>query len=165
MEARPKIKLPLSQFDKTLEISGKCIIMLLWILTAVAFFKMPDTIPTHFNALGQADNYGNKGTIFVLPIIATILFIGLTALNHYPQIYNYPEKITEENAVYQYSRATRMIRFLKLIMAILFTIIVLSTFLIAIHITSGLGSLFLPLTVALFCIPTVYSVMMVFNKK
>jgi len=165
MEARPKIKLPLSQFDKTLEISGKCIIMLLWILTAVAFFKMPDTIPTHFSASGQADIYGNKENIFVLPVIGTILFIGLTVLNHYPQIYNYSDKITETNAAYQYSKATRMIRFLKLLIAILFTIIVLSTFLIAIHITSGLGSLFLPLTITLFCIPTVYAVMMVFNKK
>ncbi len=128
MQVRPKIILRLSRLDKTLETSGKCIIILLWIFAIIAFFKAPDTIPTHFNTSGQVDNYGKKGTIFILPIIATIILIGLTILNQYPNIFNYLTEITEANAVYQYSIATRMIRFFKVLIAILFTIIVLLLF-------------------------------------
>lgn len=165
METRPKIKLQLSPLDKTLEISGKSIIMLLWILTLFAFFKMPDTIPTHFNASGQADNYGNKETIFILPIIATIMFAGLTILNRYPHVFNYANKITETNAPYQYLLAARMIRFIKLMIAILFTTLVLFTFLTSVNITNGPSYWFLPITVGLIFIPTIYSTALSFRKK
>lgn len=165
MDTKPKIKLQLSPLDKTLEISGKCIIILLWILSTVAFFKMPDTIPTHFNAFGQADSYGNKETICILPVIATIIFIGLTILNRYPNIFNYTNKITEANAIYQYSIAARMLRFLKLIVAIIFTTIVLNIFLASVNIANGLGSWFLPLTIMICFIPAIYSIIMSFQKK
>lgn len=139
--------------------------ILLWTLAAVAFFKMPDTVPAHFNASGQADDYGNKVTIFILPIIATLLFIGLTALNRYPQIYNYPGKITEANVMYEYSKATRMVRFLKVLITIVFTTITLSTFLTAIHVINGLGSLFLPLMIVLLSVLTISSAVMAFKQK
>lgn len=164
MKTRPKIKLQLSPLDKTLETSGKCIIILLWIFTVIAFFKMPDTIPIHFNASGQADNYGNKVTIFILPIIVTLIFIGLTILNHYPYIFNYLTEITEANAAYQYSIATRIIRFFKLLIAIIFTIIVLVTFLTSMHIINGVGSWFLPLMIVVFFIPALYSIAISFKK-
>lgn len=164
-ETRPKIKLPLSQLDKTLETGGKCMIMLLWVLAIIAFFKMPDTIPTHFNALGQTDNFGNKGTIFILPVIATIIFIGLTILNNYPHILNYINKITEANAVYQYTIATRMLRVLKLMIVILFTAIVLLTYLTAIHAIKGLSKSFLPFIICLFCMLPAIGTMLAYKKN
>lgn len=165
METRPKMKILLSSVDKILEITGRCIIILLWMLALFAFLKMPNTIPTHLNASGQADKYGNKGTIFILPIIATIIFIGITILSHYPHIFNYLNKITEANAADQYSIAVRMLRFLKVLVAILFTIIVLITFFTSIHITNGLGSWFLPLTILVFFIPTTYSIIISMNRR
>ncbi len=125
---------------------------------------MPDTIPIHFNASGRADSYGNKGTIFILPIIASIVFIGLTILNQYPHIFNYLTEITEANAVYQYSIVTRMIRFFKVLIAVLFTIIVSITFLTSIHIINGIGSWFLPLIIAVFFIPALYCIAISFKK-
>ena len=165
MEARPKIKLQLSPLDKLVELVGRCIIALLWILTLFAFFKMPDTVPTHFNALGQADGYGNKGTIFILPVIATNLFIVLTLLNRYPHILNYSTKITEANAVQQYTIATRMLRFLKLAVVIIFTAIVSGTFLTSVHKTHGLGSWFLPIFEVIIFAPTIYAIIASLNKK
>lgn len=164
METRPKIKLPLSPFDKILEITGKCVIMLLWILSIVAFFKMPDTVPTHFNASGQADNFGNKGTIFILPVIATIIFMGLTALNRYPHVFNYMTTITEENALHQYTIATRMLRVLKLMIVILFTAIVLLTYLNAIHAIEGLSKGFLPFIICLFCMLPAIGTILTYRK-
>lgn len=165
MSPRPIIKLPLSSVVKIAEISGKCLIILLWILTIIAFTKMPDTVPIHFNAAGQADNFGNKGTIFILPVIATVIYILLTLLNQSPHIFNYSQEITAANAVYQYRVAARTIRFIKLIITILFTIIVLGIFLASFHLTLGLGSWFLPVTVVLILTPTIYALLMNYHKK
>ena len=56
----------------------------------------------------------------MLPIISTLLFIGLTTLNKYPYMFNYPSQITKENSVHQYTNATRMMRVLKLVIVLLF---------------------------------------------
>src|SRR5690348_226358 len=78
MENRPKIKLTLSPLDNTLERTSKIFLAIIWGLALYALLKLPLTIPTHFTATGQADGYGNKLTLLILPICATIIYSGLT---------------------------------------------------------------------------------------
>ena len=125
MNKRPQIKLQLNQTDKILEIVGWVSVVGIWALTLTNYSILPEIIPIHFNGAGKADGFGNKTHIFVLPIISTLLFIGLTILNKHPHIFNYPSQITKENAVDQYTNATRMIRVLKLVIVVLFGLIVL----------------------------------------
>lgn len=89
-----------------------------------------------------------------MPILATVIYIGLTALNKYPHIFNYMTTITEFNAQRQYALATRMLRFIKLAILIIFLLIILFTYLTVISVTNGLGSWFLPLALGLLLIPT-----------
>jgi uncharacterized membrane protein len=142
MEARPKIKLTLSPLDKKLELIGKTFLVVMWSLTLYTFFKMPTTIPTHFNSSGKADDYGNKLIILFLPIIGSVIYFALTKLNNYPHIFNYVTKITEDNAQKQYTIATRSLRVMKLAILIIFSLIILFTYLTAIGVTNGLGSSF-----------------------
>ncbi len=155
METRPKIKLTLSSLDNKLESAGKIFLIILWALTLFVFLKLPATIPIHFNASGQADNYGSRMTILISPILATIIYFGLAQLNKYPHIFNYMVNITENNASEQYAIATRALRFLKLAILIIFSLIILFTYLTAIGITNGLGFWFLPLTTGLLLIPII----------
>ncbi len=73
MEARPKIKISLTQFDKVLEIAGIISLIIMWALTLLNYFKSPDTVPIHFNLSGEPNGYGSKLTILFLPIIPTII--------------------------------------------------------------------------------------------
>jgi hypothetical protein len=72
-------------------------------------------------------------------VIGTILFIGLTVLNQYPHIFNYPTKITAGNAYKQFKIATRLIRYMKLAMTFIFTLIVFGTLQNAAGKSDGLG--------------------------
>ena len=165
MESRPKIKLFLSGRDKASELICKTILICMWGFTFFAFFGLPATIPTHFNAMGQADSYGNKMTLFILPAIATIIYFGLTQLVKYPHVLNYMSKITEENAREQYTMATRLLRLMKLFILIIFTGIVLFTYLTSKGVTDGLGFWFLPLTIGLILIPTIIALSQLLKKK
>lgn len=156
MSERPKIKLELTRTDKTLEVLGWISILVIWVLTITNYTNLPDTIPIHYNGAGQADGFGEKDNILALPIISTILFIGLTVLNKFPHVFNYPTNITAENACQQYTNATRMMRVLKLVIVIIFGLIVLQTIRHVNGQTIGLGVWFLPLTVGLMLIPTIY---------
>lgn len=120
---RPKIKLTLAPIDEWLE--SLCFIgcVWLWIYCIKAYRILPETIPTHFNLKGVADDYGSKATMFILPSVATAIYILITVLNQYPHIFNYMVKITADNAEKQYSFATRMLRVVKLIVIVLIGVI------------------------------------------
>ena len=165
MEKRPKYKLVLTITDKSLEIIGWLLIIAVWALTIINYSKLPSVIPIHYNLTGQADGFGGKGTIITLPIIATILFVGMTVLNRFPHIFNYPTTITKDNALRQYTNATRMIRVLKLIIVIIFGLIAYQTIQNATGQANGLGEWFLPLILALIHIPLIYFVVKSYRRK
>ena len=165
MNKRPKIKLQLKQTDKILEVVGWVSVFGIWALTLTNYSILPEIIPIHFNGVGKADGFGNKTHIFVLPIISTLLFIGLTTLNKHPHIFNYPSQITKENAVDQYTNATRMMRVLKLVIVLLFGLIVFKTIQNVNGHAGGLGTWFLPLTMGMIFIPILYFLIKSLKQK
>lgn len=122
-EQQPKILLEQTPADRILEGVAVAGLLLMLILPAVYYNELPDTIPTHFNGAGKADGYGNKLTVWVLPLIGLGLYTMLTFINRSPQQFNYPVKVTPENAQRQYELATRLIRMLKAVIMLLFVYI------------------------------------------
>lgn len=156
MKERLKLKLELTQADKTVEIIGWLLIFAVWGLTIINYQSLPDIIPTHYNGAGVADGFGDKWMILTLPLVATVLFVGLTILNKFPHIFNYPTEITTDNALRQYTNATRLIRYLKVIIVVIFGLIAFQTIRHANGQTEGLGIWFLPMTMGLIFIPLIY---------
>jgi uncharacterized membrane protein len=163
MNARPKIKLVLTKTDKTFEILGWVSIVAIWLLTIINYANLPHTIPIHYNVAGQADGFGGKSNILTLPLIATVLFIGLTILNKFPHHFNYPTKITADNASREYTKVTRLIRYLKFIIVIVFGLMAFQTIRSANGQTSKLGVLLLPFTLGLIILPLIFYVVKSFK--
>jgi uncharacterized membrane protein len=160
---RPIVKIELTLWDKSLEMLGWFILIMFWILTILNYSNIPGTIPTHFDLTGKPDGFGDKSSIFILPVISSVLYIGMTILNRFPHIFNYPTKITNQNAERQYTIATKLIRYLKLIIVFTFSTIGLMTSLISNNKLSGLGILFLPLYLVIIIIPIIYAMAKLFK--
>ncbi|WP_339877628.1 DUF1648 domain-containing protein [uncultured Algoriphagus sp.] len=156
MEDRPKIKLQLGVTEIILESLGWLAILAIWGLVIVNYSTLPNSIPTHFNAAGVPDTYGSKPELFVLPIIATLTFLLVTFLNKFPEIFNYPTDITTSNASAQYLNSTGMMRYLKMILVVIFGTIVYNKIQLAQGISEGLGVWFLPINLGLLFIPLIY---------
>lgn len=78
-------------------------IYIVWIAWLVSVYPgLPEEIPIHFNFRGEADDWGSRGMLIAIPIVA-LLTSGLLLLLPYManQFINYPVKITEENRVRQ----------------------------------------------------------------
>ncbi len=158
MEERPKVKLELTTTDKVFELLGWLSIVAVWILTIKNYNNLPEIIPIHFNGSGQADGFGGKATILTLPIVSTILFIGMTVLNKFPHLFNHSTNTTKENKLRLYTNATRLIRYLKLILVIIFGFIVFKTIQNVNGEADGLGIWFTPITLGMILIPVIYFV-------
>ena len=156
MGKRPKIKLTLTTTDKIIEVIGWLSVIAIWILTLSHYNALPEIIPTHYNAMGKADGFGEKEHILTLPLVATVLFIGLTILNKYPHMFNHLGEITEENARFQYTIATRMLRILKIVIVINFGLIVYSTIQNVQQNTDSLGGWFIPIFFVSIFTPIIY---------
>lgn len=165
MKDRPRLKAPLHSSDKVVEILGWACLLFLWMWTLVYYGSLPDIIPTHYNAAGEADAFGDKRHILGLPVVATLLFVGMSILNQYPHIFNYPNEINAENALHQYTQATRMMRYLKLAIVITFGAIVVQTTRHAMQSASDLGGWFLPIVLLLFLGPTFYFLIKMSSSK
>ena len=98
-----------------LEWAGIILLVVIWIYTGISYTKLPESIPVHFGIAGEADRYGGKATVWLLPVIATILFAGISWLNKYPHVFNYAATVTEENAPRLYLLSTRLLRIIKLV--------------------------------------------------
>ena len=153
---RPKLKVKSTAADQVLEIFSWLVLLFLWGSAIYFYSSLPQIIPIHFNASGQANGFSNKSTLFLLPVIGTFLFAGLTVLNKYPHVFNYPTDITPENALRQYTNATQMIRCIKLIVLIIFAEIVWTTIATATGESHGLPAWFLPLEIGLTFVTTFY---------
>jgi len=149
---RPKTRPGFTVFDLIIEIVGIVAVLSLWILVMVSYSELPEIIPIHYNGLGQADNFGAKTKIFELPVIATVLYAGMTILSRFPRIFNYPVRITEKNASLQYRNMSRMIRCLRLSLVLVFGHGVLQT----VRNVENLGIWSMPFTLAVIFIPTIY---------
>lgn len=148
---RPKIKLPYSQSEKLIQILSFVALLGLTGLTVFSMIYLPARIPTHFGATGQADGWGGKGSLLMLPIMAVILYVAITLLERYPWIYNYAVEITEENAPYQYKLGRQMLEGIKCIIIVIFLYLQWQTEQVARGLSTGLGKWFMPVSMlALF---------------
>lgn len=124
---RPKIKLTLTTVDKLLEIIGWIVVFVMWAIVVVNYSKLPDIIPIHFNAEGVVDGYGSKSMIWILLLVGSILYAGMTYLNKFPHVFSFTTTITPENALQQYTITTKMLRYVKLLIVLIICYLLFKT--------------------------------------
>lgn len=137
-------------FDAILEIIGLLAILVCFLLPAIFFKQLPDSIPRHYGSDGLPDAFGGKGIIWVLPSVGLVMYFVLGLLSNTPALFNIPVKVTPENAEHYHNRYARMIRILNVGMVALFTYLTYQSIQVGLGRQSGLSSWFLPLSLLFF---------------
>jgi uncharacterized membrane protein len=107
--------------------------------------RLPEQIPTHFGAGGSPDGFGAKSMLVLLPAIALGLYLLLTALSFFPGRFSYPVTVTDRSRSQLYAIAIAMLGWLKVEVISIFAYITWVTIQVALGLSAGLGSVFLPL--------------------
>jgi uncharacterized membrane protein len=127
MEVIMKFKLKRTKLQIILEIVSFCILAAMFAYLAVRWGDVPDKIPGHYNAMGQVDRIGSKGELLLLPILGWLMYLGMTAVGHFPQIWNTGVTVTQENKERVYRILKSMLSTLKLIVAMVFVYITINS--------------------------------------
>ena len=82
--------------------------------------EIPSQVPLHYNAAGQIDRWGGKGTLIALAAIAWVMYGLLTLAERFPGAWNTGVKITEENRERVYALLSHLLSALKGILCAMF---------------------------------------------
>ena len=110
-----------------------------WLYLWIMWDKIPNIIPTHFGLSGDPDRFGNKNSLFALPIISSIMHILFVVLSKIPYYFNYPVNVTEESAEALYKIGKQLILLLDMEIALMFLMLMWENIQTAIGSISGLG--------------------------
>jgi len=154
------MKVKNSKYDITVNLV--CIILLVgtMLYLGVNWNSISDKIPVHFNAIGVADRWGNKGELLVLQIISWIMYLGMTAIEHYPQIWNTGVIVTEENKERVYRILKNMLGTLKLTVVVVFMFLTINSAL-----AQELPTWFLPIFLVLLFGPMIFFIKKLVRAK
>lgn len=87
-----KIKITANSSQKAINIISIIAIIAYLGYCIFAWDKLPTMIPRHYNALGEIDAYWSKNNFFFLPIITVFLYLFMCVIEHFPQMWNIPQK-------------------------------------------------------------------------
>ncbi|MGA2049119.1 MAG: DUF1648 domain-containing protein [Terracidiphilus sp.] len=136
---------------KTLEVIGLGALGLLAWITYWAVNgpnPLPQRIPTHFAANGQADAWGSPLSLWLLPIVAAGVYLLISLVSLFPASFNFPVRVTPVNRRRLEALTLQMMSWIKVELVSLFLFIQWS---ILQSVRNGKGTLS-PMMVPLFLV-------------
>ena len=155
-EKRPKLKISFNWKEKLILLISTLPIIAMWLYLWIMWNEIPNIVPTHFGFSGVPDNFGNKKSLFIIPIIASILHLTLALLSKIPHSFNYPVNVTDKNAEALYKIGKQTMLLLDMEISLLFAILLCKSIQVAIGNESGLGIVIVPIFMVIILGTVIY---------
>jgi len=111
--SRPKLAIPYTKCEVCCEIVSAFVLIGTAIYLAVVWAKLPAQVPVHFNIMGQPDRWGNPNGVILLFGVLFALYAGISVIERFPHVYNYPFGLTPQNVHRQYQLARELLILIK----------------------------------------------------
>ncbi|SEW44346.1 DUF1648 domain-containing protein [[Clostridium] fimetarium] len=121
------MKVKKTKYDIFVEIVCLTLLIGVSIYLYLNWSTIPDKIPGHYNAMGQIDRMGSKGELLILPIIGWLIYLFLTVIEKFPQIWNTGVTVTEENKERVYRITKNLLNTVKLITVAVFVYLTINS--------------------------------------
>jgi uncharacterized membrane protein len=121
---RPRIQIQQTSIDRWLDAISYLLLTFLVAYPVYLYSSLPEPAAVHADISRRLSSYKSKEIILILPTLGVFLFIMFTILLRYPHLYNYPEKITAENALGAYTGGIRFMRIMRIWVLFIFILIV-----------------------------------------
>ena len=86
----------------------------------IIWHRLPEEIPTHYNAAGEIDGYGGRGVLLLMPIIGLVMDLVIAIVGRFPRSWNVGVRVTVLNRTKVYRLVRDLMAELRLTMAVFF---------------------------------------------
>jgi len=90
------------------------------IIEAIGLFSVAFMISLPFIYTFSSKEANINWILWILPVIGLSIYVGIAFLKKHPHLFNYPNRITHENAQFQYKTAVRLVRILNTLSGCMF---------------------------------------------
>ena len=106
-----------------------CLVLLMGVIIYlfVAWGSLPDKVPGHYNAAGEIDRMGSRYELLITPIVGWLMYLGISVVERFPQVWNTGVTVTEENKERVYRVIRNMLSTLKIIMILIFVFLTINS--------------------------------------
>jgi len=106
-----------------------CLVLLMGVIIYlfVAWGSLPDKVPGHYNAAGEIDRMGSRYELLITPIVGWLMYLGISVVERFPQVWNTGVTVTEENKERVYRVIRNMLSTLKIIMILVFVFLTINS--------------------------------------
>ena len=147
---RPRLHILRTQLDVFSELLAAAVVIGIAAYLIGVWASLPEKVPIHFNFAGQVDRWGSRNALLVFFAVMLAMYVGLSILQRFPQIYNYPFGLTPENVHRQYQVARQLLTLIKTEVVCFFAFIQWQTVSVARGKGETLGAWFLPAMMLVF---------------
>lgn len=148
-DPKTEVRVPLSALDWLTEAIALASLVGLGAMLLAYYPGLPETVPSHFGADGQPDRWSGRAILLLPAGVAFAVYLLLTVLSRFPQIYNYPFPIEPGTEQAHFAAARLLVIRLKTGIVLVFGYITWATIQTAHGGADGLGWWFLPVFLVL----------------
>ncbi|MGA7107819.1 MAG: DUF1648 domain-containing protein [Terracidiphilus sp.] len=85
--------------------------------------RLPDRVPTHFDASGTPNAWGSPAGMLLLPVLAAALYLVMSIVVRFPDAFHYPVRVTAQNIARLQAVTLNMVAWLKMELVCLFAVL------------------------------------------
>ena len=111
---------PATLYQRVAGVLSPVILLVSIVIILILWRKLPEEIPTHYNAAGQIDGTGGRGTLLLMPLIGLAGDLLLALVSRMPQSWNTGVRVTVLNRARVYRLIRDLMADLRLSMALIF---------------------------------------------
>lgn len=116
-----------TEFDRTMNILSIVLLIGVPIFLILTWNRLPDEIPIRYDFSGNVTGWGGKGTLFIWPAVGILFYLILTFVERTPpESWNTGVKVTNQNKEWVYKNIRHSLSTMKLLFAIIMTVITLT---------------------------------------
>ena len=117
---------PITVVDRILEIAAGMMAVGMLVLTSVLYVQAPDTVPSHFNVMGEANGWSDKSIYWIMAAVFVVSMIISASAAYNRKLVNLPVRLKEAVFYRQIGLIGRMCRILTLALGCIWLAVVLS---------------------------------------
>ncbi|QIB69520.1 DUF1648 domain-containing protein [Aminipila butyrica] len=114
------MRLEKSLYDRVGHLLSMLALLGATIFLALYWNQFPNQIPSHYNAAGEIDGMSSKTHLIIFVVIGWSLFVLMSVVENFPQIWNTGVQVTEENKERIYRVLKDLLTTIKLLLAFVF---------------------------------------------
>lgn len=129
------------------------------LMTAYSLLMLPDLpqqVAIHFNIAGEADNWGSKYVLLLIPVIVLFMTLAMEAVEKHPEWHNYPASKTKANEQAMYKISQRTMNLVKNAILLIFSLLQLEMIRSATTENTSIGAAFFVLLLTVVVAPLIW---------